>query len=341
MTHRTMQHLAAIARDYPDCWRLLDELRADVTAEGIAWPSWCWLPVAASYAVVSGGGENRVPPERAPDVGRLAALAAWRVTQGVYRLDETLLGELWDSDLDGALPVDTLLHLPEWCVYVETPGRQWEGTSMCGYYAHLEYEPDTHSLELRLVVDTDAGLLPTPLPLGHGDGTVADSWLALSASALEQAQRIADPVAAAAIRDAAAASGAAVTELLRPLLSTLLYVCTSGEARPHHPSPTPGRRGSPPRYYPPPKPHVEVLGERLGATLRAAALRTGQRPTGSLGGTVAPHVRRAHWHTYLLGPRDGERRREVRWLPPTLVGIEDAPETPVVRHVVRAREVLS
>lgn len=341
MTHRTTQHLAAIAREYPDCWRTLDELRADVAAQGVTWPPWCWLPVAASYAVVSGGGEARVPLERSQDVGRLAALSSWRVTQGVYRLDETLLGELWASDLDGALPVDTLLHLPEWCVYIETPGRRWEATALHGFFAHLEYEPDTHNIELRLVVDTDAGLLPAPLPLGHGEGTIADSWRVLAASALQQAERIADPVAAAAIRDAATASGAEVTELLRPLLSTLLYVCTSGEVRPTA-RPTPVKKHGLPRYYPPAKPRVEVLGERLGASLRAAALREGQPALGSLGGSVTPHVRRAHWHTYLLGPRDGTRRREVRWQPPIFVRLGESDDaTPTVRHVVREKEQLS
>lgn len=31
------------------------------------------------------------------------------------------------------------------------------------------------------------------------------------------------------------------------------------------------------------------------------------------------HMRRAHWRSVWLGPRDGEQRKELRWIPPTFV----------------------
>lgn len=39
----------------------------------------------------------------------------------------------------------------------------------------------------------------------------------------------------------------------------------------------------------------------------------------ALGGSVRPHVRRAHWHHFWTGPRDGERELVCHWIPPTLV----------------------
>ncbi|GAP34654.1 hypothetical protein ISF6_5362 [Piscinibacter sakaiensis] len=85
------------------------------------------------------------------------------------------------------------------------------------------------------------------------------------------------------------------------------------------------------------------VGVRLGAALRQAyqAAETGS-------GTHAgprPHVRRAHWHTILSGPRqreDGsviptaERRADLRWMPPIPVNVQDLDQLPAtVRRVER------
>jgi hypothetical protein len=339
MIHRTQAALTLVARDYPDCWRQIDHVRHSVRAEGVTWPEWCWTPMAASYAVVSGGGDNRVPLERAHDVGRLAALSTWRLTQGIYRVDETLLDELWASDVDGALPVETLHHLPEWCVYVETPGRTWQGQLLRGFWAHLEHEVDTGSTELRLLIDTDEELLPLPLPLGRGGGTLADAGFALLDSATAQLARSGDSWRATAIQRDASASVAELTAALRPLVSVVLYLCTTAEAlraddgrTPSRPEPRPARRGETPRYYPPAKPAVYVSGVRLGAALRAARERA-PSTGGGVGASPTGHVRRAHWHTYVMGPRTGPQRREVRWLPPILVRLSEDDVAPVVRTV--------
>jgi hypothetical protein len=44
---------------------------------------------------------------------------------------------------------------------------------------------------------------------------------------------------------------------------------------------------------------------------------------------VRPHIRRAHWHHYWIGPRAApaeERELVVRWLPPILVNVEEESE---------------
>lgn len=335
--HRAQAALVEAARDYPHCWRQFDALRADVRASGVAWAAWCWAPLAAAYAVASGGG--KLPIERAGDVARLGALAAWRVTQGIYRLDETLLDELWDSDVDGALPIETLLHLPEWCVYVETPGREYLGRPLHGYWAHLEEDSESGVVELRLLLDTADGLLGAPLHLGHGRGTLAEAITGALDSAVGNAA-IAGHRAEAELLVAHGERARAALGELRPLVSVVLYLCTTAEElraqdgrKPLHPAPRPGRRGEPPRYYPPEKAAIYETGARIGAALRAARAREGVGARG--GGSPSPtgHVRRAHWHTYVLGPRSGTQRREVRWLPPILVRLREEDVAPVVRPV--------
>ena len=60
------------------------------------------------------------------------------------------------------------------------------------------------------------------------------------------------------------------------------------------------------------------VGYRIGADLRAYR-RYARAESGHRGGTVRPHMRRAHWHRYWTGPMDGERRLVLKWLAPTAV----------------------
>lgn len=47
-----------------------------------------------------------------------------------------------------------------------------------------------------------------------------------------------------------------------------------------------------------------------------------------------PLIRRAHWHHFWTGPRDGERKLILQWLPPIPVGADDE-ELPVVLNKVQ------
>ena len=62
---RPQMHLIAAGRLYPKAWRQADQFRADRGKGPLqAWPSWCYLPMAAWYAIVSEG--NRPPPAHPP-----------------------------------------------------------------------------------------------------------------------------------------------------------------------------------------------------------------------------------------------------------------------------------
>lgn len=61
------------------------------------------------------------------------------------------------------------------------------------------------------------------------------------------------------------------------------------------------------------------VGYRIGSELRAYE-RVSHERIPHQGGTVRPHMRRAHWHHYWIGPRDGERKLVLKWVAPTMVG---------------------
>jgi hypothetical protein len=80
---RPQMHLIAAGRLYPKAWCQADQFRADRGKGTLpTWPSWCYLPMAAWYAIVS-GGKGRLGLDRIGHVGQLAALGSWRVIEEI------------------------------------------------------------------------------------------------------------------------------------------------------------------------------------------------------------------------------------------------------------------
>lgn len=318
---RPRDHVAAAAHHYPQAWRQSDEFRADRGRGLPDWPAWCYLPLAAAYAIVSADLRvDRLSVQHVGDVARLGALAAWRVTQGIYRFDPALYAAIVDTPVSGDVPHDVLYRLPEWCVYVETPGLAWNDGQLFGFFAHLEYDVNTGRPELRLLLDADTALVPVPLHLGP--------W-----SLAESISRAVDVahVQAAVVGGMPAGVPKVLREWVEPLVSLLLYLCSQnaeigdGQSQPANPEPKRTKSGW--RLFPPDRPTTWDVGVRLGSALRAAyhAAETGQ------GGTHAgprAHIRRAHWHGYWTGPREGERRFDLRWMPPIPVNVNDVADLP-------------
>ena len=83
----------------------------------------------------------------------------------------------------------------------------------------------------------------------------------------------------------------------------------------------------------------------MGAALRQARQRTAASEGGEDGSLNAPrgHIRRAHWHNAVTGPRkleDGtvlstsQRKLKVRWQPPLAINLNDVSELPATIRTV-------
>lgn len=333
--HRAVEWLHTYGRRYPRAWESFARLLADPPAE---WPSWCWCPIAGAAAILQQAGIEPGSPQAELEAPRLAALAAWRCTQGIYRVQPTLLAELLDTPITGDLPADVLTRLPEWCVYVETPGHIYGGELgvggerrvLAGYWAHLESDATTGRAELRLVLDLERNdMIGLAVFLG---GTIEQGVQAAIDASIADYRKMGLP--AATIRRLREHGSDILAPAIGRLVSVLLYLCADdAEVDDRRPLPPRVVRGKKRPILPTPStPVVHATGTRLGAALEAA--RASARDAGGSGaGGVTPHVRRAHWHTYWTGPRDGERRAVVRWLSPILVGLHGAPELATVRPV--------
>lgn len=340
--HRARRILDAVGHAYPGAWSAFDTFRRNRGQPGFDWPDWCYMPIAAGYAVVSGGGDARVALMEADRPAIVTALATWRMTQGIYRFDVALLDAVLETPIEGDIPAAHLEHLPEWCVYVELASAGID-PRLHGAWLHMEYDVARGGQrEFRVVFDTAQdprqpfgvyGLEPLALPLAGSIDASLDH-LARSAQATAAGYGVAwRPEDGDQIRG--------LRELARPMLAIALYLCADpdiarvgqGRAADHA-----GSRRSPMR--PANGPTEWEVGTRIGAALRAAYQReqTGGDAAPS-GRHMRPHIRRAHWHTILSGPRrhnDGseipshERRSDLRWMPPLPINvdaIEDLPST--------------
>ena len=229
---RPLKHLEAGGAMYPQAWSLIDRYRAGRGREFPNWPDWCFIPITAGHTVVAedaGIDVMALPllyPERAGDGVRIAALAAWRVTQGVYQFAPELFARVMATPIRLDLASDVLFQLPEWCVYVETPGLSWGGETLHGFFAHLESDIDDQRPELRFLFDTDSQLAGVPLHLGAM--TMAESLDRMLAEARYRGLEI-GPAAATAMG-----------QMLAPFVALVLYLCleqgTIVDRRGRHPA---------------------------------------------------------------------------------------------------------
>jgi hypothetical protein len=249
----------------------------------------------------------------------MAFIGAWRQGKSIYRVSPEFAEQLHATSLPDALPGDVLLQLPEWCAYVAL--RPIPG--VVGAYVRLDWDREASRPVLGLLFDmaTEAepekGLLVSlDVPLDHPSLSSALSELLAEADGVP-----CDP------------SGGVPTlaRAARPFVDLALYLCSMDAdivskqrngVRPHRAS------------TPSPDPCVLDVGYRVADLLRGATSSDRVQALSSHS-SPSPHMRRAHWHTYLVGKgsrRDpSTARRELRWVHPTLVGAGDL--VPVVRHL--------
>ena len=321
MLSRPQQHLIELTHRYPQLGQQVDNLREQRGKNMPDWPEWCFLPMVAFYPLACARYHSAsLSLAAVADLAVLSALAAWRVSQGIYRFDADVRAALVATPITGALPVDVLYRLPEWCVYIETADPLHGGRDLHGFFAHLEHDARNQRAELRLLLDTDNGLLPLPIHLQPG--TLADS---LQAVLIETRRH--DYLLKA---NRAMPTAQRLNRLAEPAVSLLLYLCstaaeivdTAGTNRqPFHPAPKQTKQGT--RFFPPHEPTVWQVAYRLGSTLRQA-----DRPSGTdgEGGHThpGPPIGSSRWQAFWTGPKDApDRKLEVRWLPPAPVGVQD------------------
>jgi hypothetical protein len=276
--------------------------------------------------------------------------ASWRMTQGIYRFDPALYPHLIHTEGSAEIPASMLMQLPEWCVYIETPGLtiptlmgNRPDTNLYGAWLRLDVDNDAGGAPVLFItldsdLDEEVGVQPTQMV--YLGGSVADG---VRASIKRVQAELGHDYDADFIEKK-------MIQWIGPVVNLALYLCAAPEfsrngqaATPANPSPKKTKRGT--KLFAADGPAVWDVGVRIGSALRAAYQReqAGGDAAGD-GHQVRPHMRRAHWHTVVSGKRkaaDGsaippeKRRRELRWMPPIAVNVDDLNALPAVVRKVK------
>lgn len=337
-----LRHVAQLSHFHPDLWKRVDEVR-----ERRDWPSWCFLPSGEVAKLIARTPERSSRP--GANLYIITALSAWRVTQGVYKFDPDLFDCVWNTSLDTRIPCEVLFRLPEWCVYVMTPGCKYEGQDLHGFFAHLDDNTFSDRKELRILLDPGNEDLHLTLPIDLSGGSLQSSLNNTRNMYLGLLKGIAEP---AALAEFAALDLDWYAGIIGPLVNLLLYISSanaditnSSGLRPSRRSPKITRKGS--RLFPPNRPAEWSVGFQLGAALRATqrlSCEKDERDPGYLRARPRPHFRRAHWHSYWTGPVNTAELRhlELKWMPPIAVNINNGlPSVPAFHRVTDRQGAIS
>lgn len=218
------------------------------------------------YAIVSNHFNlDRLGLFDVKDVQILSALGTWRYSQSIYRFHPDLLGALVASTIFGDLPAEVFQRLPEWCLYVETPGLTRLGKPLEGFFVHMEYDVNTTRSELRFLFNMESGELEIGI-LHIGDWKVEESVR----RALEESRRQAELIGINLFQNyEPEVVVKAFAQELTGFVSIVLYICSNDpdiDDIARRPEPVKTRKGM--RFFPANKSRIVQVGNQIGEKLR-------------------------------------------------------------------------
>lgn len=325
---RPAEDLRRLLRDHPDLPQFVNEIYQAKNAGKIAWPSWCFLPVGIWSKLAELESELGEPINLSDLSGFLSfvpSVGTWRYSQGIYRFDRDLLAALKETPVTGDLPAEVLLRLPEWTIYVETPGFEFYSQQVEGFYASLDYNLQHNVPELRLMFAVPPASFQT-LSIVLDDSPLEETlanlrkYVDLEEDIKKILPNLSEPEKAEAINRR-------FVEGLSPFLSLLLYICSEEPeiddlrvpgSSPKYASARKTKRGW--RLFPAEKERIWTVGQVLGEKLRQHRQDDGTIHEAT-GRTVRTHLRRGHWHGVWTGPRKGtgEQKFKLNWWAPIIV----------------------
>ena len=299
-------------------------------------PEWCVMPTMYPFLMLAKRYGQSYCYAQMNEVMTIGTMYTWRLTKGVYRFTLEIYEALTTQPLTGNIPCECLYHLPEWAVYIETPGLQFEHRDLDGFIAHLDYNLFSQSVDLQFALFAKGFDQPrmVAVPLKSGS--------------LEEAMDRIDEIDKAFIPGSGpryVGTREEYKHTLTAMMQLLLYLCSEEPDMPaiEHPRKRMRPSGS---IQLPPGPQVWDVGVRVSTAIRKYKERQNgydedygdPAESGTVGhARPRPHVRAAHWHTYWTGPRAAvfpERKPVVRWLPPIPINMDWKHEMPTAIHPV-------
>ena len=298
-------------------------------------PDWCVMPTLFPFLILTAKYGEPFYITHMDELMTMGSTYIWRCSKGVYRFAPEIYEALINQPLSGNLPQECLYRMPEWAVYIETPGLSYERMPMEGFIAHLDYNLYSRSVDLQFAIFRRGIDQPKMIALPFGDGTLLD--------AMNRVDQIDEMFAGTRSNIRYVGCREEYQQTFSSMLQLLLYLCSDEPDMPkiEHPR---HRRTFSGGVRTPKESRVWDVGVRISAAIRNCNSQR-QRFSGYSADDVIPvshasprpHVRSAHWHTYWTGPRDAifpQRKPVMRWIPPLPIGMDWKRELPTNVRVV-------
>ena len=309
---------------------------------GEAWPDWCGLPMAATYAIITRYSSLSEAPKILAQHGEIAlpeltAALLWSRSKSVYRFDPEFYAELTKETKIEKIPIEVLHQLPFHCVFIEAPATL-KGTTAKGFFAWLELDTNSRVPELRLLFLFDGGHT-TSIPLILSGGDIDDSFQSLFESAIKRPEFSEDFINY--LTEVTKHGGDDEPEDFKgdivSALNAVLYLCSVNAnmecesfSRAVSVSTSKDKHGNPKKH------RYWDIGVRFGKAFRTQRSKKNKgaeigRDNKQTIHLLRPHIRRAHWHHFWTDKRGNDERKLVlRWIHPVFVGGDE--DLPTVVH---------
>lgn len=341
-THRAKTRLEAASPFFKWMFKACEQARI----KGVDWPAhvFCTADAVEELAVTElekgGALKHFLSLSTSEQINLFSCglmFATWRMTQGIYRFDADIFNAVTQTKSRGKIPASVLRCLPQWCVYIETPGLTCDfgtgETQLHGFWALFAL---THGRELLTIyTDVEGERFDDIMPPTIHIDTTADTIEQGIETVIAELGKTDDELAKK------------IDAWMAPLINLLLYLCADSEImhknkieEPVNPRPKKTKKGW--RLFQAPTIKSWDVGVRMGAAIRQATTNAEHSEKG--GSKKRAHIRDAHWHTIVSGKRKDEdgntiptsqRNVELRWLPPTLVNADNSEELPATIRTVK------
>lgn len=315
-------------RQYPSLWTDLRKTRETPgklftkNAEGIKLlsgiPGGCIMPTMFPFLAITERYGDAHYLLHMHEIMTIGSMYLWRAGRGVYRFAREIYDALIHQPLTGNLPIECLYHLPEWAVYIETPGMMFGSCPMDGFIAHLDYNLYSKDVDLQFAIFLHGYNQPRMIALPLAAGSLLDAMNRTE----EVDSQFLDPEVRA--HDKYPDYKPAFSSMLQ----LLLYLCSDEPDMPEieHPKQRVSFSGS---IRVPREVRVWDIGVRISSALRRGRGQTDasyqSEHDSSSHSSPRPHIRSAHGHTFWVGPRTESfptRKPFIRWIPPIPINID-------------------
>ncbi len=261
----------------------------------------------------------------------IANVVAWDKYRQVYRFDEELAAMLGDGV--GKVPAEALDHLPADSLYITFCKDQGAVVSRCSHGLLITHMMSVDPKDSQLSKNTARAIhairdlsvaSPATYTLPWG-GTIDYAYKSqVSTRVLDRwmSQKLAQDVESQ------------VSALLGRYLGCALYLASQNAEISEVKEPRTAHTKRNRKRFPGRRPCiVHDAGYRVLKVIRQDRTQASDPLNPGTGSPKAPHIRRAHWHTYHHGPKGSPTDTYVRWIPPIAVNSDIGDPDVTIRDI--------